>query len=88
MSSPCEPLDAIDHVARWLARPHVSLIEPGPDHFEIFRRNLASVSSGGNNVPDAQLAAFAIERDAELHTNDDGFGRFPTLRWLNPLREA
>ena len=87
MSSPLTPLEAMDRVADWLSRPHVHLIEPRTNHFNVFRRNLAVLSSGGNNVPDAQLAAFAIERGAELHTNDNGFGRFPGLRWRNPLRD-
>jgi aspartate/methionine/tyrosine aminotransferase len=33
-----------------------------------------------------QLAALAIEHQGELHSNDSDFGRFPRLRWLNPLR--
>jgi len=87
MAPPREPLDAIERVADWLVRPNVHLVEPGPDHFDIFRRNLAALSAGGNNVPDAQLATFAMERGAELHTNDNGFRRFPGLRWRNPLQD-
>ena len=86
-SSPLEPLDAMDRVAEWLSRPNVRLIEPESGHFDLFRRNLAALSVGGNNVPDAQLATFAMERGAELHTNDNGFGRFPGLLWRNPLQE-
>ena len=33
----------------------------------------------------AHLAALAIETQAELHSNDVDFGRFPGLRWRNPL---
>jgi predicted nucleic acid-binding protein len=33
----------------------------------------------------AQLAALAIEHQGELHSNDADFGRFPQLRWVNPL---
>ena len=87
MDTPFTPLEAMDRVADWLSRPHVHLIEPLSDHFDVFRNNLAALNSGGNNVPDAQLAAFAIERGAMLHTNDNGFGRFPGLRWRNPLRD-
>jgi predicted nucleic acid-binding protein len=35
---------------------------------------------------DLHLAALAIENQAELHSNDTDFGRFPGLRWHNPLR--
>lgn len=34
---------------------------------------------------DVQLAALALEHHAELHSNDTDFGRFPGLRWVNPL---
>ena len=34
---------------------------------------------------DAHLAALAIEHEAEVHTNDMDFSRFPELRWRNPL---
>lgn len=35
----------------------------------------------GNSVPDAHLAAIALEQRAELITFDRGFRRFPRLRW-------
>ena len=38
-----------------------------------------------NLTTDAQLAALAIEHQGELHSNDADFGRFPRLRWVNPL---
>jgi predicted nucleic acid-binding protein len=36
-------------------------------------------------VPDAHLAALAIEYGRTLQTTDRGFGRFEGLRWENPL---
>ena len=51
----------------------------------IFQENLAVAGSGTKLVTDAHIAALAIEHDAELHTNDSDFARFPGLRWLNPL---
>lgn len=41
----------------------------------------------GNLVPDAYLAAMAIERGAVMCTADRGFGRFPGLRWRDPCNE-
>jgi uncharacterized protein len=35
---------------------------------------------------DLHLAALAIENQAELHSNDADFSRFPGLHWRNPLR--
>jgi len=35
----------------------------------------------GNLVPDAYLAALALEERAQLVTFDRGFGRYPRLSW-------
>lgn len=44
-------------------------------------------SSGAtaDRVPDAYLAAIALDLDAELVTADRGFARFQGLRWRHPL---
>lgn len=39
----------------------------------------------GHLTTDAHLAALAIEHQGELHSNDSDFGRFPGLRWRDPL---
>jgi predicted nucleic acid-binding protein len=39
----------------------------------------------GNLVPDAHLAALAIEHGLTLCSTDGDFARFPGLNWLNPL---
>ena len=36
-------------------------------------------------VPDAHLAALAIEHGLTLCSTDADFARFPGLRWHNPL---
>jgi predicted nucleic acid-binding protein len=38
-----------------------------------------------NLVPDAHLAALALEHGLMLCSTDGDFGRFPGLRWSNPL---
>jgi uncharacterized protein len=38
-----------------------------------------------DRVPDAFLAAIAIDLDADLITADRGFARFAGLRWRHPL---
>ena len=42
----------------------------------------------GNLVPDAYLAALAIESGSEWITTDRDFSRFPGLRWRHPLAEG
>ena len=76
---------AVTHVQSWLARPHVGPLTPGPRHLEIFRRLCETTGAVGSLTTDTHLAALAIEHQAELHSNDSDFTRFPGLRWRNPL---
>jgi predicted nucleic acid-binding protein len=63
----------------------VGVIHPGDRHAEILFGLLESVGTAGNLTTDAHLAALAIEHQAELHSTDADFARFPGLRWINPL---
>jgi uncharacterized protein len=77
--------DALARVDGWLARPHVRVLQPGPRHLDIAFGLLRRLGTAANLTTDAQLAALAIENQAELHSNDGDFSRFPQLRWVNPL---
>ena len=81
---PATAADALERVESWLAAPGGFVLHPGPGHLEVLRRTLAC-TSGGPLTTDAHLAALAIEHQAELHSNDTDFTRFPGLRWRNPL---
>ena len=83
--SPATPAQAVDYVAEWFRFPHVMPINPGADHLVHFRRNLVAAGVGANLVTDAHVAAVAMEYQAEVHSNDMDFSRFPGLRWRNPL---
>jgi toxin-antitoxin system PIN domain toxin len=76
---------ALAHAESWLTRPLVRFLLPGPRHLEIAFRLFREVGTAANLTTDAQLAALAIEYQAELHSNDTDFGRFSQLRWVNPL---
>lgn len=76
---------ATGHVSAWLGQPNVSALTPGPRHLEITFDLLRGVGTGGNLTTDAQLAALAIEHNAEMYSNDTDFARFHGLRWTNPL---
>ena len=54
---------------------------------EALRRGqfLALPGVHGNLVPDAQLAALAVEHGLTLCSTDGDFARFRGLRWLNPI---
>lgn len=60
-------------------------IEPGPRHWDIFRDLCQKAQARGNLVPDAYLAALAIESGAEWITTDGDFQRFPGLNTRHPL---
>lgn len=85
MGQPATPSQAIDTVEEWFRLPHVSPINPGSEHLRLLRQALAAAGVGGNLVTDAHIAALAMEYQAEVHSNDSDFGRFPGLRWRNPL---
>jgi uncharacterized protein len=60
-------------------------VAPGARHWAIFERLCRGGGATGNLVPDACLAALAVEHGAELITTDRDFARFPELRWRHPL---
>ena len=66
-------------------RPNAVSISPGPRHWGIFTRLCSTGGVRGNLVPDAYLAALAIESGSEWITTDRDYARFPGLRWRHPL---
>ncbi len=78
--------DALAHVRSWLERPQAHPLVPGPRHLEILTAIMRAAGASGRLTTDAHLAALAIETQAELHSNDADFSRFPGLRWVNPLQ--
>jgi toxin-antitoxin system PIN domain toxin len=85
LEPPMSVEDALARVESWWTRPHVRFVHPGPRHLEIAFELLRQLGAAANLTTDAQLAALAIEHGGELHSNDSDFGRFPRLRWKNPL---
>lgn len=82
---PLPPDQAWSIVEAWLGQPAVWIPQPGPDHAAVLGRLHRAVRPVGNLVPDAHLAALAIEHGLELASTDSDFARFPGLRWTNPL---
>ena len=66
------------------SQPHAVFIRPGDRHWEIFRSLCMQAGAAGNIVPDAWLAALAIEHGCEFVTLDRDFSRFHGLRWSVP----
>jgi len=81
-----EPIaDAWAQVMAWLACDTTWIPEPTEHHSETLGRLIALPGVHGNLVPDAHVAALAIEHGVTLCSTDGDFARFPGLRWLNPL---
>lgn len=78
--------DALSFVQDWLKRPNARYVVPGPRHLALAFGLLEELGTGGNLTTDVQLAALAIENDGVVHSNDADFGRFSSVRWVNPLR--
>ncbi len=66
-------------------RSNCLVIQPGMQHWGIFVDLCQRVNARGNLVPDAYLAALAIESGSEWITTDRDYARFPGLRWRHPL---
>ena len=76
---------ALDFADALRGSPATQRLSPGERHWPIFVDLCRRVGATGNVVPDAFLAALAIEHGATWVTADRTFGRFPGLRWEHPL---
>ena len=85
---PLSAEDAAVQIDDWLALDVISLVTETRDHWRMLRRLLAETGVAGNLMTDAHLAALAMTRGATLASCDADFGRFPGLRWENPLRRS
>jgi toxin-antitoxin system PIN domain toxin len=85
MQTPAPLERALAFTTRLREQPNAFPVSPGARHWPIFERLCRHAGAVGNLVPNAYLAALAIEHGAELITADGDFARFPGLRWRHPL---
>ena len=76
---------AWEQVENWLSARNAWIPLPGNRHQEILGRLLIRLGGGSKLIPDAHLAALAIEYGLDLCSTDGDFARFDGLRWVNPL---
>jgi uncharacterized protein len=83
-SSPEPVMGAWQQVEDWLSAPAAWIPTPGAGHSQILGRLMSHVTRA-TLVPDAHLAALAVEHGLTLCSTDGDFARFPGLAWTNPL---
>jgi len=81
----------LDVGAAWAAmeslldQPLVWIPEPGPGHRGILGEIVRQCRPTAGLIHDAHLAALAMEHGLTMCSTDADFGRFPGLRWQNPI---
>ena len=84
---PATPTEALSFCDALLDAPAAMRVRPGERHWGIFHGLVSRHRLRGNDIPDAYLAALALEQGATWVTADRGFARYEGLRLLNPLAQ-
>jgi uncharacterized protein len=85
LRNPVLPVEAWHQVEDWLDCDAAWVPLPGTRHTAVLGELLAASFMTSRLVPDAHLAALAIEHGLTLCSTDGDFARFPGLKWENPL---
>ena len=85
-TKPSSLADALEFTQQLRSQPNGVPVAPGPRHWEIFAELCVEAGAKGNLVPDAYLAAMAIEAGCEWVSTDRDFSRFKGLRWRHPFQ--
>ncbi|HEX9682067.1 MAG TPA: type II toxin-antitoxin system VapC family toxin [Acidimicrobiales bacterium] len=85
LAEPLRPSDAWSLVRSWLDVPTAWIPVPTDGHAEILGHLVVDLDLRANQIPDAHLAALAIEHGLTIASADTDFARFAEVRWDNPL---
>jgi toxin-antitoxin system PIN domain toxin len=88
MRQPVTVVEAWTQVRQWLSAKPAWVPLPTERHTEVLGELLSLPILTSRLVPDAHLAALAIEHGLTLCSTDGDFARFPGLVWENPLAPA
>lgn len=88
VDSPASPARAWSIVELWLGCRTAWIPQPTQRHQELLARIYDAVGPAANLVPDAHIAALAMEHGLTVYTTDGDFARFRGLKWVNPLSES
>jgi toxin-antitoxin system PIN domain toxin len=82
---PPTPLeDAFAFLEGTCAQPRYLLLHPGPDHLRLLRRICVEANATADLVPDAVIAAIALEHGAVVASLDRDFARFSSIKYVVP----
>lgn len=76
--------EAFDFVDAVCAQPNHLLLSPGPRHLTLLRRLCEEAAASGDLVPDAVIAAVALEYGCDVATFDLDFARFSSIDHVVP----
>ena len=83
---PIRPDDAWGLIEDWLAAPMAWIPLPTERHGDVLGALVRRYRLSGRLIPDAHLAALAIQHGLDVVSADSDFARFTEIRWVNPLR--
>ncbi|HEV2953192.1 MAG TPA: TA system VapC family ribonuclease toxin [Candidatus Dormibacteraeota bacterium] len=82
---PLAPGQAWTYIQDWLASDLVWVPQPTPRHADVLGSLVQRYQLRGNLIPDAELAAIAIEHGLAIYSADTDFARFSEITWINPF---
>lgn len=85
IATPLEAAAAQGLVEAWLSAPATWVPSATEQTARIYGQLARAHQVTGNLVPDAQLAALALEHGVAVASADSDFARFPEVTWFNPL---
>ena len=85
---PSSVASAFSFIDATSAQPGYLVVVPGPRHLLLLRKLCQEADAQGDLIPDAVLAALALEHGGEIVTRDRDFARFSSVRHLRPEASA
>lgn len=83
--APLRPDVAWRRVEEWLDADASWIPMPTEGHADVLGRLIRTYELRGDLIPDADLAALAIEHGVGIASADSDFARFTEIAWENPL---
>lgn len=85
MTNPLDGATAWTYVEQWLDNDVAFVPHPTVHHVSILGGLIARHQLSANLIPDAHLAALAIEHGLTVCSADTDFARFDEIAWSNPV---